>query len=497
VHPGTYSEGVLRPSSLGEEAQPIAVRAVPGQARPRIMATSDNGLFKFEAGVRYWVLEGLDIDMDRRDGNAVSILGGHHILVRGNLIRNGKAGAAVQVRGLGGGQTTDVLIHGNEITGFHRWSKRVTDPQTGQQREVFAFTRADPGYRRRDANAITIEGVANGVIERVEVRGNQLHHVGGDGLQCIGVDDELGESAHDPKDIDIVDNRVYSNAEDAVDIKSCQQVSIRGSDPGADKNKFFSFRPLDQSAEHGLNRAGGTAIGIHYFARNVLVENTRIWDACQGIIVGREDKLVRNVVIRRTLLFGLVGSSQSKPDNPCFGRGIRIGRAEMVHVYHVTIDNGVTDQPAMPGRPPAGINLGENASATNPLADVKLWNNIIVVDGAAGVWLDVDRSKLKNGKFENDYNVLWHPDNSPSHFRLLPRPSGQSSAVVDLGTWRSRTGQDQHSHRALPRFVPQPTLNDYYTELGSPARNAALDNVCAPGCGGVDAPDIGFLESCQ
>ena len=63
-------------------------------------------------------------------------------------------------------------------------------------------------------------------------------------------------------------------------------------------------------------------------------------------------------------------------------------------------------------------------------------------------------------------------------------------------SWRSRTGgQDQNSRHGDPLFVTDPQLNDYYTRLGSPARDAALNNTGAIFCNA--ALDIGFLESCQ
>ena len=82
----------------------------------------------------------------------------------------------------------------------------------------------------------------------------------------------MARTANDPADLDIVDNRIDHNAEDAIDIKSCQRVSIRGSRspelPGsAAENKLFGYRPTDRSADVPGNHSGGGAIVIHYFAR--------------------------------------------------------------------------------------------------------------------------------------------------------------------------------------------------------------------------------------
>jgi len=489
VHAGTqpYAEGRLEPANSGGAMQPIAIMAAPGEPRPRIMANGDVTMFSFGPNIGFWVVDGLDIDKDQKAGASFEILGGHHVLVNNNVIRNGKSGAAVLVRGHTASATTDVLIRGNDIFDHHRW---VTSSGT------VAFTRLNSNFHRDDANAINVESVNGSTIARVEVKGNQLHNVGGDGLQCEGVKDLPensggGPSPSDAMDLDIVGNRVFQTAEEAVDIKSCQRVSIRGSVSPAGggssaDNKFFGFRPTDMTADlggKGGNNAGGGAIVVHYWARGVLIENTRIWDNCQGIAVGREDTQVENVVIRRTLIFGLVGQSasvgQGATKNVCQGLGIRIGRAAHVDIYHVTID----------GAPEVAIRLARDNSPTDkPTIDVDVWNNII--DGGSGAWFDVDLTKLSGSQSDN--NVFWHPDGSTSHFKLVPPPG-----LANLANWQSRTGgQDQNSHHGDPLFVADPQLNDYYTRLGSPARDAARPNT-GPVCNTGGAPDIGFLESCQ
>jgi hypothetical protein len=255
----------------------------------------------------------------------------------------------------------------------------------------------------------------------------------------------------------------------------------------AANNKLFLFRPTDKDADRPGNHSGGIGIVIHYWARNVLIENTRIWDSCEAIVVGREDTQVENVVIRRTLVFDLAGPASSTGTNPCRGRGIRLGRAAHADIYHVTIDNAVPDSTPSATGPLSAIRLARDAVPSAPLSDVDIWNSILNGSGSV-VWLDAELSKVAD--FESDRNLYWHTDGSASHFKLTTSPQ-----AVDLAGWRSATGQDITSQNADPLFIPDPRLNDYYTRLGSPARDQALNSVGGSFCG--NGPDIGFLESCQ
>jgi hypothetical protein len=77
--------------------------------------------------------------------------------------------------------------------------------------------------------------------------------------------------------------------------------------------------------------------------------------------------------------------------------------------------------------------------------------------------------------------------------------SRSRTAPKTLGQWQA-TDRDikrtalPRSAWASPKFVPDPTSNDYFTQPGSPARDAALNNTGSTYC--KVRPDIGFLESC-
>ena len=200
------------------------------------------------------------------------------------------------------------------------------------------------------------------------IRKNSFHDNGEDGVQCQGGETASPQTplALDPADIDIVDNRVVNTPgseaveENAYDIKSCQRVAIRGSDSplpnvaGAQFNKLGEFLPTVIARDlgpNGANNSDGTGIVLHYQARSVLIENVRMWDVCAGISMGRADTTVRNVVIRRTLIFGL-RYHRHPPDGStadrdrCRSRGIVITNAIGVKIYNSTID-GFVDRGVM------------------------------------------------------------------------------------------------------------------------------------------------------
>lgn len=471
MHAGTYDIVTLDVGHSGRLDAPIALIGAPGEARPVVRSMSEGTLLSFGPRDTYWVVKGLDLNKNQRNGATVQVLGtptsasdpsagpAHHIAIRDNLIRDGKSGAAVLIRHA----ATDVLVEGNFIYGHHQWVNGSN----------VAYSRLNSSYLRSDANAVNLEGTVSAQVARVQIRRNDMHHNGGDGIQCIGVDDNAGPRSNDPADLDAVDNRIHHNEEDAIDIKSCQRVSIRGSRSpelagSAAENKLYGYRPTDYTADLPGNHVGGGAIVIHYFARGVEVKNTRIWDSCAGIGIGRDDKNgVKDVVIERTLIFGLVSGTN------CAGTGVRITLAQRVDIFHNTLV----------GLPNTAAKLASDNGGAFSSTDVDVFNNIIDVTGSSS-WLDVYRARLSD--FESDRNLFWHPDGSTFHLALDFDP-------VSLANWRSGSGQDATSRHGNPLFVAQPTMNDYYTLPGSPARDAALNIVGASFCG--TGPDIGFRES--
>jgi hypothetical protein len=446
VHAGTYRENYNGAANHGSASAPITVKGAPGEARPVIVATADDPVFSISRG--YWVVDGFEVDKNNTDDHALRISGGHHLTVRNLIIHNGRGPAGISIYG----GSSDIYLDNDEVYNFHRSINGL----------------------RADAHGVAILRD----VTRVLVRGSRLHHNGGDGVQCQGVNDDgtPSPSTADTSDVTLEDNRIHSNVENAIDIKSCQRVSIRGSvSPdnlgSAANNKLFSYRPTNRGTDMPGNHSGGGAIVLHYYARKILMENTRVWDACEGVGVGRQDyPPVQDLIIRRSLFFGLVGTGVGGSD--CKGHGVRITNARNVDLYHNTFD-GISDR---------AIRLGADNGGSYASDNIDLWNNLI---SNAAVWIDLHRPKVTN--VESRRNLFWHPDGSTGHLRL-------DLAPIVLSGWRSATGQDSDSVHANPLFVANPTTNDYYTQSGSPARDVALNNTGARVCGA--GPDIGFRESC-
>lgn len=485
VRAGTYPEGELRAVNSGTAANPIALRADgPVTIQPTAPVTAASAqTFVFESGstpMGYWLLDGFAIDKAQRNGTGVWLLGGgsglvQRVAVRNTVIRNGKAGSGVLVRG----RVTDVLLENNEVTGYARWVSGSSVSYTEQT-----------GYGRADAHGLSIEGTGGSTasVERVRAVRNSFHDNGGDGVQCLTDTDGASSTPApgDPADIDLVDNRIVNTPgsapieENAVDIKSCQRVSVRGTNTSY--NKFAEFLPTRKAvdANSGGNSANGEAVVLHYRARGVLIENLRIWNACGGVTIGTSGAQVRDVVLKRVLLFGLRAAQALDPADAgrCKGNGVAATNATRLDLTHLTLD----------GVPGTGVELN---SWAGDVTDVDLWNTIVVLKGTASRWVALSAG-LSFDTIDSDYNLFWHPDNSSSHFVL-------NNNAVDLAAWRNENRDLDRpdplgSHRADPLFVADTAANDYYTQAGSPARDGALANTGATYCGA--RPDIGFLESC-
>jgi hypothetical protein len=426
VHPGRYPEHLDLSSGDGQPDAPIWLLGAPGEARPVVRATADRPILRLTRA--HWVVAGLDVDGAGRQAHAFRIEGARQVVVRDNLIHGGSGPAAVAI--FGGAR--DVTLLRNRISDY-RWQV---------------------GGRRKDSHGILVLPDA----ERVLIRQNEAWGMSGDAVQCQGVS-EHGTGSADPRDITIEDNRFHHNAENAVDIKSCERVTIRGG--GADGSKLYGYRPADDVG----GNCGGAAIVLHYRARDILVENNRIWDSGVGIAVGRDDALARDIVIRRNAFFGLV-----QDGNGC-GDAIRLGRAAGVEIYNNTFDRV----------PRHAVQLGLGGRAGASTDSVRVSNNIV---RDAAIPFAVNRAMAPG--FRSDRNVFW---NRGAQVRL-----SADGVAGDLARWRTATGQDGTSRAADPLLSDRPEVDDYYTRAGSPARDAALDLDGPSYCG--TGPDIGFLESC-
>jgi hypothetical protein len=448
VNSGTYDETGASAANSGTATAPIVLKRTPGSpTRPVIRLIRATPVLRIDRG--YWIVDGLEFNLNRQVTTGM-VFGptGHHIALRNSYVHDDARGAAVYVA------ADDVLVERNEIANnFH----------------------ADPAQDSHGINVI--EHAA-----RVLIRGNQIHENGGDGVQCADETDEGRPSDGQlPVDLTIEDNRFWTSpanqgrTEQGVDIKSCRQVSIRGSvrpdanDPSAANQKFFGFKSSSSGA------GGGGAMVIHLRARNVLVENNRIWDSCHGVGIGRHDTALgvpENVVVRRNVMFDLKAIGGA-----CTGYGIGIQRVTSADVYHNTLDR-------LAG---SGFRFKHGTGTAGRSPNVDFFNNIV---RNARYFLEIATGEIDG--FASDHNLFWSSDGNQSRFAI--------GAPQSLSSWQAKQNgtsvllADRNSRVADPLFVPGAgTTDDYYTQTASPARDRALDNTGAARSGA--GPDLGFRET--
>jgi hypothetical protein len=447
VNSGTYEEPGASAANSGTETAPIVLKRTPGSAsRPVIRLTRASPVLRIDRG--YWIVDGLEFDLDRQQTTGMAFgATGHHIAVRNSYVHDDARGAAIDIR------ADDVSIEGSEIANnFHH----------------------DPA---QDSHGIHVFGQAM----RVLIRDNRVHDNGGDGIQCADEPDEGTPSdGQIPTDVTIEDNRLWTSpanegrVEQAIDIKSCQQISIRGSvppdinDPNAADQKFYGFKSTSSAA------GGSGAMVIHLRARNVLVENNRIFKSCHGIAIGRHDTAVgvpENVVVRRNVMFDLKAIGGA-----CSGRGVTIQRVASADIYHNTLDR-------LEG---SGFRFKHGTRTPGSSSNVDFFNNIV---RDARSFMEIAIGEIDG--FASDHNLFWSSNGNQSRFDI--------GGLQSLSAWQAKQNgtsvlrADPNSRVADPLFVPGAgTSGDYYTQAASPARDRALDTGAVHAGAG---PDLGFRET--
>jgi hypothetical protein len=382
VLPGTYEEGHNEAQNNGRADAPIVLRRAPGfAAMPVVKPKGPVAVFHIDRD--YWVVDGFDIDVNFQKVTGFRFYdNADHGVLRNSRLHNSTSGSNVYVSG------RDILIENCEI--FNNFK---TDEE--------------------DSHGVAIVPPAS----RVSVRRNRIWDNGGDGVQC----EDYATAPVNPEDIIIEDNQIfttpanYGRTENAVDIKSCKYITIRGSSPpspsrpGAAKSRFYGFA-LKPTAR-------GEGVVVHYNARHVLFENNVIQDVCRGLSVGRgEDKqtLVRELVVRRNIIENL------RQGTNCDGNGILISRAEHLDVYGNVLRN----------IPRAGFRIGVNNSTGSPDRDVDFWGNTV---GPAARWIDVAAEPGKLESFASDRNRFVESVGASEKFFVDGKPFG-------LDAWRRLAG---------------------------------------------------------
>ena len=416
VHAGTYQERIQATSGSadGTASAPIHLMAAPGE-HPVIRGGDSLHGPLVRIGRSYWDLNGFTLDAAGSLAIGVHLEGAHHAMVRNCDIFGGNAPEGI---GLSNG-ASDVAIVSNKIHGYT--------------------------FGGQDAHGILVLPDS----ARVLVKGNESWGNFGDSFQCVGPDVEPGTAV--ARDITIEGNRFHEDHENAVDIKTCQYLTIRD-------NKFYGYRAAPTAPQ-------GAAMVVHYSASHVLIEGNRLWANGRGLTLGGVQVWstpVTDVVIRRNLVFS------NSTDQQGSGDGFRVGTSAQVRLYNNTFWH----------MPNAGIRVGDGDHG--PAVDTQVFNNIFFDTGRA---LDVYTSGTS--RLVSDRNVAFNETSSVSV--LL------NGAITSFANWKAVSQQDASTLLANPTFVADPLNNDFFTLPGSLARDRAIATGTTP-CG--SGPDVGFLESC-
>jgi nitrous oxidase accessory protein NosD len=278
VQQGTYAERLEIDATMraGTATAPITLR---GEGKPKLIPVS-NGWFMARVQRPHWRIEGFEFDVRGQRQVAVTFSGDTQgTVLAGNELHHGTFGSGISTDSGARG----VTIEDNHIHHFAQGSS--------------------------DSHGVVIAPSSRDIT----VRGNNIHDNSGDSVQCLGPE---GFSSNAPaRGVLIEDNHLHTNRENAVDIKTCHDVTVRG-------NRMHGF------ARSSTSR--GEALVVHYSAKNVVVEDNDISDAGLGVSVGgnRVGPPPTNVSVRRNRIHGL-----RTPE----GSGIRIENGVDVRVLHNTL----------------------------------------------------------------------------------------------------------------------------------------------------------------
>jgi hypothetical protein len=452
-------------------------------------------------GSGYWLLDSLNIDCANTSNNEQPFSGvravsgtdkhgtvhrAHHVVFRRLDIRR-CANSAVELSA-----SDDILIEGSYF--LDNQKKELKNNQ----------------WVRADSNGVSIYSGA----QRILIRGNTATGNTGDGVQCQGrIAQTDPDVSKDPSHITIESNTFYGNDENAVDIKTCHRINVKGS------NHFLDYLPSDNNGEDPNNttQCSGAAVIFHEGATRILVEGARIENAGGGIAVGNERWEVTDVILRRNQIRDINQESKVMDSTGTriynCGDGIEINRGDRIDIYHNTLQNIER----------SGIRVG--VQPDYPLAkNVRVWNNIIS-DAKGNAWFIKNSSGVRSDKIGGA--LEYRMENAPglySQANLIHRTGGAATFIkatlvgtsidhqpLTLAQWRTQmtttvegqghldkapSGTTPGTEEADPLFY----ASGAYTRPSSPARNRALVD---SGNGGsnqrcASAPDKGASESdCQ
>jgi hypothetical protein len=470
---------------LQQTGNPNQPRRIVGvdyfQHKARIIPYANKHPFSF-GQTQYWVVSNLLIDCQDQDLIGIYVAFSDHVAILDSNIEHCQDGA-IALRG-----SSHITVSGNHL------AHNLGTAQHPQNPSVTV---------RADGNGVTLEHGTH----HVHIANNFSYDNSGDSVQCQGSEQEdllpdgSQNTALDSRHITIEGNDFHDNMENAVDIKSCQDVLITGA------NRFYNLYAAEEWHDN-TPICGGAAVVVHYQANRVRIEDANIFDSGIGIEVGRYDRPgASNIVIRRNRIHNmnqnLVTTWPRAQKKFNCGDGITLYRAANVEVYHNTLHK----------IPHSGIQVrpSSNDPAWEDARDIRIWNNIVSeVSGLAyydpadtvepltrttrtGGTLFYQPAQVA-GVFTSENNLFHHP--TGARFRL------NSTTGMTLAAWQTQSPFDQagsaptRSHEGNPLFR-NGHAGDLRLTPGSAGINTALadDTNTTRRCGSASLPDRGALES--
>ncbi|WP_181791178.1 right-handed parallel beta-helix repeat-containing protein [Myxococcus llanfairpwllgwyngyllgogerychwyrndrobwllllantysiliogogogochensis] len=343
--------------------QPGAPIRLVGEGRVRIVPGGERGTL-VQVRRPYWRVEGFDVDVRKQKRFAVAFERDTQgsALLRSTL-HGGALGAAVSTA-LG---ARGVLIEGNHIHDFRK---------------------AGGG----DSHGVVVQATSRNIT----IRGNDIHDTSADGVQCLKPDNRNQAPADGVR---IENNHLHHTRENAVDIKTCRNVTVVG-------NRMHGFRKSRSSA--------GEAVVVHYSASNVRVEKNGISDAGRGISVGgvKEGPDPKNIVVRGNRINGISKAGGSD------GTGIRVENAQGVQIEGNTVE----------GTAGYGMMLGLGSNNGAPSKDVLVQGNTVRTANLVRLGNKRPGLRMDNNRYATNGNF-----------------KSEGKETKSINDWKSLSGVDKAS----------------------------------------------------
>ena len=288
------------------------------------------------------------------------------------------------------------------------------------------FNQFMSGQTLEDGHGILIVGPSNKIL----IEGNEGFRNSGDSVQCQSEANwEGGIDTRGPSNVLIRNNRFHGDIENAIDLKTCSLVTVIS-------NHCYDYH--FSKNQMGQVKDGGTAIVVHYDARNVRIERNQIFQSAWGISVGSTidgDAVPNDITIERNCIFNPVSDSTKKHS----GSGIQISEGNQITILHNTVFN-----PMLFTNKEFGVRIGGEINTNGMdlfVSYIVVANNLISYPDRH---LDLDTTRTRflcmNGNFYASSGI--------------PQPLIIDSTPSDLASWKASHGMDCGSKMGSPHFNP-------------------------------------------